>query len=76
MKSAALRTVFTDLSHIPPIAYGVSEIRGVGFEVDSGSVLELIFVDVKNKDSVSLLQKVTGETSTDTLSCTAYEDRF
>jgi hypothetical protein len=26
----------------------------MGFEVDSGSVLELIFVDVKNKDSVSL----------------------
>jgi hypothetical protein len=60
---------FTDLSHIPQIAYGVSEIRGVGFGVDSGSVLELIFVDVKNKDLMSLLQKVMGEASADTLSC-------
>jgi hypothetical protein len=62
------------LIHIPQIAYGVSEIRGVGFEVDSGSVLELTFVDVKNEGSVSLLQKVTGEASTDNLSCAAYKD--
>jgi hypothetical protein len=60
---------FTDLSHIPQVAYGVSEIRGVGFEVGSRSVLGLIFADVKNKDSVSLFQKVMGETSTDTLNC-------
>jgi hypothetical protein len=41
----------------------------------TGSVLELIFVDVKNKDSLSLLQKVTGSASANTLSCTAYEDQ-
>jgi hypothetical protein len=44
--------------------------------MDSGSVLEVIFVDVKSEDSVPLLQKVTGEASTDTMSCAAYEDRF
>lgn len=46
---------FADLSHIPQIAYGVSEARGVGFEVDGGGVLGLTIVDFKSESLMSLL---------------------
>ena len=46
---------FADLSHISQIVYGISELRGVGFEVDSGSVLGLTIVDFKSEGLVSLL---------------------